>query len=132
MKQGSAHPTEASLLPEVVVQRQLDAYNARDLEALMATYAGDAEQFEHPATLLASGAAQIRERSLVRFQEPNLHAVLLQRMVMGDVVIDHERVTRTFPEGTGTIELVAIYQVVNGRIARAWFIFGPKVLDAKL
>jgi hypothetical protein len=131
MKEGSAHSTEASLRPEVVVQRQLDAYNARDIEALMATYAEDAQQFEHPATLLASGAGQIRQRSLVRFQEPNLHALLLQRTVMGDMVIDHEKVTRTFPEGRGTIELAAIYQVVNGRIAKAWFMFGPKTLDAK-
>jgi hypothetical protein len=33
-----------------------------------------------------------------RFQEPNLEAVLLKRTVMGSIVVDHERVTRTFPE----------------------------------
>ena len=115
--------------PEAVVQRQLDAYNARDLDALMATYAEDAEQFEHPATLLASGAAKIRERSAMRFTEPNLHAQLIKRMVMGNLVIDQEKVTRTFPEGLGTLELVAIYEVRNGRIAKAWFIPGPKTLD---
>jgi len=32
--------------PEVVIQRQLDAYNAHDLEAWLATYAEDAQQFE--------------------------------------------------------------------------------------
>ena len=32
--------------PENVVQRQLDAYNARDLEAFMATYAEEAQLFE--------------------------------------------------------------------------------------
>ena len=31
------------LSPEVTVQRQLDAFNARDLEALLATYADEAE-----------------------------------------------------------------------------------------
>ena len=41
--------------PAAVVQRQLDAYNARDLDALIATYAADARQYEHPATLLAPG-----------------------------------------------------------------------------
>src|ERR1700722_3976258 len=115
--------------PEAVVQRQLDAYNARDIEALLATYAEDAQQFEHPSKLLASGSAQLRERFAVRFKEPNLHAALIKRIVMGSVVIDQEKVTRTFPEGTGTIELVAIYEVQNGRIAKAWFISGPKVLD---
>lgn len=115
--------------PESVVQRQLDAYNAHDIDALMATYAEDVELFEHPATLLASGAAQVRERQAVRLAEPNLHAKLVQRMVMGSMVIDQEVVTRTFPEGPGKIELIATYQVQEGRIAKAWFIFGPKTLD---
>jgi hypothetical protein len=117
--------------PVAVVQRQLDAYNARDIDALMATYADDAEQFEHPSTLLASGAAQIRERSSVRLKEPNLHARLLQRIVSGNFVIDHEKVTRTFPEGPGQIELVAIYEVTNGKIGKAWFIFGARTLEPK-
>jgi hypothetical protein len=115
--------------PEAVVQRQLDAYNARDIEALVATYAEDAQQFEHPSKLLASGAAQLRERFAVRFEEPNLHATLVRRIVMGQVVIDQEKVTRTFPEGAGTIELIAIYEVKKGRIAKAWFISGPKTID---
>jgi hypothetical protein len=117
--------------PEAVVQRQLEAYNARDVEALLATYAAEAQQFEHPAKLLASGPAELRERFTARFKEPNLHATLLNRVVMGNRVIDHEKVTRTFPEGIGTIELVAIYEVQNGRIAKAWFIVGPKTLDAE-
>ena len=96
----------------------------------MATYAAEAEQFEHPAKLLARGAAQIRERFVARFQEPNLHARLIKRIVAGDVVIDHEHVTRTFPEGTGKTELVAIYEVRDGKIAKAWFILGAKTLDA--
>lgn len=115
--------------PAAVVQRQLDAYNARDLEAILATYADDARQFEHPDKPVASGAAQLRERFAARFQEPNLHAALLHRAVLGNLVVDHERVTRTFPEGPGSIELVATYEVLNGRIARAWFVFGTRKLD---
>lgn len=115
--------------PESVVQRQLDAYNARDVEALMATYADDVQQFEYPATLLVSGAAQLRERFEARFREPNLHAKLIRRLVVGQVVIDHEVVTRSFPEGTGTLELVAIYEVRDGKIATARFISGTKTLD---
>lgn len=111
-----------------IVQRQLDAYNARDLEAIMATYAADARQFEHPATLLACGSSQIRDRFALRFLEPNLHARLVQRIVSGNIVIDHELVTRSFPEGTGQVELVAIYEVKNERISKAWFIPGAKTL----
>ena len=110
------------------MQRQLNAYNARDIEALLAIYAVDAQQFEHPSKLIATGTAQLRERFSARFKEPNLHATLLKRIVMGNKVIDHERVARTFPEGPGTVELIAIYEVENGRIARAWFVAGPKTL----
>jgi hypothetical protein len=120
-----------SITPESVVQRQLDAYNARDIDALMATYSDDGQQFEYPATLLAAGAAQVRERTAMRFGESNLHARLVRRIVMGPIVIDHEEVTRTFPEGTGRIEIVAIYEVRDDKIVTARFIYGAKTLDAR-
>ena len=118
------------LSPEQVVARQLEAYNARDVEAWVATYAPDGQQFEFPGKLLASGRTEIRARASVRFTEPNLHARLIRRTVMGTVVVDHEDVTRTFPEGEGRIELVCIYLVERGLIQTASFVFGPKVLLA--
>lgn len=116
--------------PAAVVQRQLEAYNARDLGALLAIYADDAELYEHPTKLLAKGTAALRERFADRFQEPNLQAILLQRIVQGNIVIDHEKVIRSFPEGPGRIELIMIYEVTAGRIARAWTIAGSKTLAA--
>lgn len=115
--------------PAAVVQRQLDAYNARDVDALLATYAEDAQMFEHPSKLLATGAAALRERFIARFQEPNLHATLLSRIAMGPIVVDYEEVNRTFPEGKGKIRLLMIYEVHAGRIARVWMIAGEKTLD---
>ena len=38
-----------------IAQKQLDAYNAHDIGALLATYAENARHFQHPATLLAAG-----------------------------------------------------------------------------
>lgn len=110
------------------MQRQLDAYNARDLTALLASYAAEAELYEHPAKLLAKGTAALRERFGVRFLEPNLYATLLNRIVQGNLVIDHEKVSRTFPEGPGSIELIMIYEVTAGCISRAWTIAGPRTL----
>jgi putative hydrolase of HD superfamily len=83
--------------PESVVQRQLEAYNAKDLSAWLATYA-PAEQFELHGPRLAAGHAQMRERMSARFAEPDLHAQLLTRVVMGSVVVDCERITRNFPK----------------------------------
>ena len=114
--------------PATVVQRQLDAYNALDLQALLALYSDDAQLFEHPATLLATGTAELRQRFAARFQEPGLHATLLQRIVAGAFVVDHEMVRRHFPEGPGEIELVMIYEIIQGRIARAWTIPGTRTI----
>jgi hypothetical protein len=119
------------MMPEALVQQQLDAYNARNIDALMETYADDVRVFEHPSTLLASNARELRERQIVRFQEPNLFAKLANRIVAGNLVIDHELVTRTFPEGTGELEMVAMYEVEGDKIVKAWFVFGAKTLDAR-
>jgi len=122
---------ENDTTPESVVQRQLDAFNARDIDALLAVYADDAQLFEHPSKLVAQDSAELRERFTARFQEPNLRAALLQRIVAGSMVVDHEKVTRTFPEGAGQIELVMIYEVKEGRIAKAWTIAGARKILAK-
>ncbi len=114
--------------PASVVQRQLDAYNACDIDMLMDNYAADAELFEHPSTLLASGAVALRERFTARFEEPNLHAALLGRTVMGPMVIDHEEVTRTFPDGAGKVRVIMIYEVHNGLITKVWSMVGEKTL----
>jgi len=114
--------------PIAVVQAQLDAYNAKNLDALMATYAPDAQQFALHGALLAEGQDQIRPRYQERFAEPDLHARLITRSVIGNFVTDVEIVTRNFPEGRGTVEMLCVYEVIDGRIARASFATGDKRL----
>ena len=114
------------MTPEQLVQRQLDAYNAKDVEAWLATYAPDAEQRELHGALLAKGHDAMRARIVQRFAEPDLHAELLHRIVMGDVVVDHERITRNFPDGKGVIEMLCVYEVGEGLIRRASFAVKPR------
>jgi len=113
-----------------IVQGQLDAYNAKDIDAFMRFWAEDAQIFAHPATLLAEGAAAIRARHVLRFQEPNLFGRLIQRMTVGNTVVDREVVSRTFPEGPGTVDVIAIYELADSRIRRAWFVTGEPVLTS--
>jgi uncharacterized protein (TIGR02246 family) len=115
--------------PDAVVQRQLDAYNAHDLDGWLATYAPDAQQFELPGKLLASGHAQIRSRMVERFTEPDLHARLVHRLVMGHIVVDHEVITRNFPEGKGQVQMMCVYEVRDGLIRNGSFALGDKRLD---
>ena len=113
--------------PEQVVQQQLDAYNSRDIDAWLATYAADAEQYLLHGEPLASGIEAIRARMQDRFADPALHADLVSRTVMDNIVVDHEFVTRTFPEGVGRIEMICIYEVHAGRIRKATFAIGQAV-----
>jgi hypothetical protein len=109
---------------EFPVQKQLDAYNARDIDAFMQWWSDDCEYYEFPARLLASGAAQIRERHVTRFKEPNLFGKLIKRSVVDNLVVDQEVVTRTFADGIGEVDVLAIYWIENGKIAKAWFKVG--------
>ena len=116
--------------PLAVVQAQLDAFNAKDVEALMRTYAPNAEQFALHGERLAQGHEELRPRYMARFEEPDLFARLLSRTVIGNIVTDLELITRNFPEGLGTLEMLCIYEVVDGRIQRASFASGTKILLA--
>jgi hypothetical protein len=104
-----------------VVQRQLEAYNARDLERFVATYAEDIKIYRLPATEPAiSGKAQLAQVYRERFSSPLLHAEILTRIVLGNKVIDHERVRgiRETP-----LEALAIYEVISGLIQTVWFVY---------
>jgi hypothetical protein len=106
--------------PEDPVQRQLDAYNARDLERFLAEYTDDVQVFRPPATepVLSGKKAFGEHYAKNRFTLPNLHARLVNRIVSGHIVVDHEDVTG-LPEGN--LAAVAVYEVVNGRIRTVWF-----------
>jgi len=120
---------EAQIDPTEVVKRQLDAYNAKDIDAFMSCWAEDAQYFAFPSDLLAEGKQPIRERHVARFREPDLYGQLVSRMNVGDLVVDQEIVTRNFPEGRGRVDVIAIYEVADGRIAKAWFKMGKPVFD---
>ena len=118
----STHPLE-------VVQRQLAAYNAKNIDGLLATYAVDAEQYTLHGERLAKGHEEMRPRFLARFAEPDLSARLISRMVMGNVVVDLESITRNFPEGVGTLEMLCIYEITNGFIQKVSFALGEKRIN---
>lgn len=62
-------------------------------------------------------------------KEPNLYGERIKRMVVDNLVIDQEVVTRNFPQGRGKMDVIAIYEIEQGKIAKAWFKIGPCELD---
>jgi len=104
-----------------VVQRQLEAYNAQDLDAFCATYADDCVICDLHGAVTQSGAGEIRARYARTFADfPQNRAWVEHRMALGDVVIDHEKGERS-PNGP-SFEALVIYTVKNGRIARVDFV----------
>ena len=118
--------------PESIVQKQLDAYNSRDIDAFLSFYSDDAELYTFPSALLAKGKDKLRERYTTRFSDSKLHAVIVKRIVQGNIVIDHERVQRMFPEGLGVLEAIAIYEVRDSKVTKVTFISGKTEIGGKL
>lgn len=115
---GTDAPLDAS--PEALAQRQLSAYNARDVEAFLEPYSDDVEVYDYPGKLLYTGKARMRERYTGLFAaSPDLHCALLGRMVLGNVVIDHEHLSG---HRDGVTKAMAIYTVRDGRIVRVEFV----------
>ncbi|HST62445.1 MAG TPA: nuclear transport factor 2 family protein [Longimicrobium sp.] len=116
-------PAPAAITDEErVVQAQVDAFNRRDVEAFMATYAPDAIHWEYPADTVFAGAARIRGHYAELFADPDvvgLHAEVRKRIIKGRFVIDEE-IVRGLPADDPHVSVI-IYEVVNGRIQNAWF-----------
>ncbi|MCA0457433.1 MAG: nuclear transport factor 2 family protein [Chloroflexi bacterium] len=104
--------------PTEVVQKQLDAYNAHDIDAFLATYALDAKLRDFPSgDFLIVGHTQLRER-YSRIFANKAHVDVAERIANGDYVVNHEFVKTANEE----FYAVAIYHVTNGRIDQVWFL----------
>lgn len=106
--------------PADLVQAQLDAYNAQDVERFCAVYADDCVLASYNGDVLAEGLAAIRARHVNLFAtHPQNKAKLVNRIAFANTVIDHEDVERA--PGGERFEVAAIYTIKDGRIARVEF-----------
>jgi hypothetical protein len=109
--------------PEAFAQRQLEAYNARDLERFVAEYTEDVVAYRLPEAepVLVGKQAFAEHYRKNRFSLPGLRAEVVNRMVFGNKVIDHERVHGV---GAEAMEVAAIYEVTPQGISKVWFLSG--------
>lgn len=104
--------------PAELAQQQLNAYNAHDLEAFLAPYAEDVEIYRFPNTLAVKGKEAMRKEYTFITQQPGLYCRLLNRIVQGNMVIDHEEILGV----PGAPHYgVAIYEIKNGKISKVYF-----------
>ncbi|WP_051229792.1 nuclear transport factor 2 family protein [Psychroserpens burtonensis] len=104
---------------EAIIQRNLDAYNARNIDAFMKDYTDDVKLYEYPSTLQTEGKDAMRKNYKDWFDRTtDLRAFVKKRIVIGNKVIDEEQVT-----ANGKIfNAVAIYEIENGKITKVTFI----------
>jgi hypothetical protein len=111
----------ACISPFDVAEGQLEAYNAHDLEVYLSFYGDDVVVADLNGAVSVRGIADLRERYAKTFSDyPQNHAELMNRIVIGPTVIDHERVRRT-PEGD-SFDVAAIYTIADAKIVRVDFV----------
>ncbi|MDH7447184.1 amidohydrolase family protein [Aquimarina sp. 2201CG14-23] len=105
--------------PEQIVQRQVNAYNARNIDAFMDTYADNIEIFNFPNEPSISGKDQMKSRFQSMFESvPNLYCEIKNRIVLGNKVVDREYVR--FGERYSSV--IAIYEITDGKISKVTFL----------
>ena len=106
--------------PLMLVQQQLNAYNAHDLEAFLFPYADDVEVYSTSGKLMMKGKEQMRKEYTFITQMPDLYCRLVNRISSGNTVIDHEEIW-TSKKPVKLQYGVAIYVIEKGKISRVYF-----------
>ncbi len=118
--------------PLQVVIAQLDAYNARDIDAFCATFTLDVAAYE-----LDTGVERLRGHEGLRARygpqfaaSPRQRSRVVSRQELGEMVFDLEFITGYEPAGLGQaapapFHMMAVYRVRGGLIDRCWF--SPRV-----
>jgi len=108
-------------IAEEMAKKQLECYNNHDLEGFLSAYHDDTKVYNLiDGSLIMEGKEAMRARYGELFKNTDLHAKLVNRMVIGNKAIDHESVTRG--DGNPPTQVAAIYEVVDGLIKTVWFV----------
>ena len=106
--------------PVDLVQQQLNAYNAHDLDAFLEPYADDVEIYSTSGKLIMKGKEQMRKEYQFVTSTPHLYCRLINRIAYGNTVIDHEEIW-TSPEPVRLRYGVAVYVIEGQKINRVYF-----------
>ena len=126
VKDGLAHAPGDLLQPtaEDVVQRQVNAYNARDAQAFAATYAPGVTIRTLPETKVTLDS---REKLFAQYGEafrtrPDSAVQITGRLTQGPFVIDQERLVHRWDPAQSRFAGTAVYEVKDGLIQTVWFL----------
>ena len=103
------------------MQKQIERFNAHDLEGYLALFAEELEVAELPPSEWGTrNKAWLRGVYAERFRtNPDLRASTEAQMVSGTFVIETERI-RGRTGQAGPLDVMVVYQVKEGKIVRMW------------
>ena len=103
-----------------IASKQLDAYNAQDLDTYVSFFVPDCIVSGLNGTPTETSREAIRARYAKAFETfPQNKAELKNRIAVGNTVVDHELVIRK--PGGEQFEIIAIYSFKDGLISRVDF-----------
>lgn len=118
-RNGNKLTVVSEISPEHIVQKQVEAYNSRDIDTFIATYTKETSIYTFPNTLRYENKEAMRPYYEKKFkEEPNLNCEIKQRIVYQNKVIDEEYVTYK----DKNVRVASIYEIENGKIAKVTFI----------
>ncbi|MET7027832.1 nuclear transport factor 2 family protein [Sediminicola luteus] len=112
----------ADISPEVVVQKQIVAFNTRDLDAFLDTFSDDAKVYGYGGLLLYQGKQKIKQEFATYFDSaPDINYSIEKKIVM-DNKVHHEALITA---NNKTLVTTYYYTVANGKISSLTFFVAP-------
>ncbi|MFK7749900.1 MAG: nuclear transport factor 2 family protein [Kordia sp.] len=106
---------------DVLVQKQIDAYNAKNIDTFAATFSDDVIFYNFPKEVNFKGIAKVREVFSTLFKNnPDLYCTIEDRIVVENTVVYHEKVQ--FKKNTPIVSFVVMYKVLNNKITEVYFL----------
>jgi hypothetical protein len=103
-----------------IIDQQIEAYRRRDIDAFLSFYAPEVQICGVDGSIRMDGVDVMRERYGQLFEDsPELAVQIANRIVVGDHVIDEERITGFNLPGYPTeLHSAVLYQLDAGKIIR--------------
>jgi hypothetical protein len=108
-----------------VVDAQIEAYRAKDVERFLSHYADDASVVLFDGTPMFADKQAMRDQYGTLFAgSPGLHLTVASRMTAGDFVVDEEHVSGMhFGDMPTEMTALSVYRVTNEKITKVMLLF---------
>lgn len=107
------------LKPEDIVQKQIEAYNNKNLDTFLSFYSDEVKIYSYPNLLESEGKQAMKTNYASFFSSAKtLNCKIINRIIHNNKIIDQEEVTLNNQK----INVVTIYEIENNKIVKVTFV----------